>query len=62
MIWPLLIALNWLNISEEALANENQLLCDQVEKLEQQVEILMGEKLHLTIPLQRLSQIHLRSD
>lgn len=62
MIWPLLIALNWLNISEEALANENQLLCDQDEKLEQQVEILMGEKLHLTIPLQHLSQIHLRSD
>lgn len=38
--------LNWLNISEEVLANENQLVCDQAEKREivEKVEILMGGK------------------
>ena len=37
VVWSLLMALNQLNIHEEALTDENQLLRDRVEELERQV-------------------------
>ena len=41
------MALNWLNITEAALTDENQLLRDRVEELERQVAILRGKNLTL---------------
>lgn len=52
--WPLLMALNQGNMSEEALADENQLLHDRVEKFERQVTVLMGKKLNQVIPLKKV--------
>lgn len=51
MAWPLLMALSWLNMPEEALPNENQLLCDRAEKFEWQVMVLMGKKTMLSVLL-----------
>ena len=53
------MALNQLNITEEALATENQLLRDHVEKLERQVTILMGKKPNSIIPLQKIRNVSL---
>lgn len=53
------MALNQLNITEPALTDENQLLCDCVEKLERQVAILTGRKNHLIIPLHKILNISL---
>jgi len=39
------MALNQLNITEAALTDENQLLCDHVEELESQVTVLIGKNL-----------------
>lgn len=51
------MALNQLNVSEEALADENQLLYDWVEKLERQITVLIGKKMNLVIPLQKVWNI-----
>lgn len=53
------MALNWLNITEEALTDENQLLCDCVEELERQVTILTGKKTNSIVPLQKIWSISL---
>ena len=42
--WPLLNALNQAEIRADTLESENQLLKDRIEKLEQELNILMGEK------------------
>ena len=59
VVWPLLMALNWLNITEAALTDENQLLCDRVEGLERLVAILRGKKPNPIIPLQKIQNISL---
>ena len=57
--WPLLMALNQLNITEAALTDENQLLHDRVEELERQVAISRGKKPNPIIPLQKIQNISL---
>ncbi len=59
VLWPLLMALNWLNITEAALTDENQLLCDRVEGLERLVAVLRGKKPNPIIPLQKIWNISL---
>ena len=49
------MALNCLNITEEAQADANQLLNDSVEKLERQVAVLMGKKPNSIILLWKIS-------
>ena len=53
------MALNRLNITEEALTDENQLLRDRVEELERQVAILRGKKPNPIIPVQKIRNISL---
>ena len=53
------MALNWLNITEAALTDENQLLCDHVEELERQVAVLRGKKPNPIIPVQKIQNISL---
>lgn len=55
--WPLLMALNRLNVTEEALTDESQLLRDRVEELQRQVTILTGKKPNPIIPLQKIRNI-----
>ena len=54
VVWLLLMALNQLNITEEALTDENQLLRDHVEELERQVAVLRGKKPNPIIPVQKI--------
>lgn len=42
--WPLLHALNQAEKRADTLENENELLRNRIEKLEQELNILMGEK------------------
>ena len=51
------MALNRLNVTEEALTDESQLLRDRVEELQRQVTILTGKKPHPIIPLQKIRNI-----
>ena len=44
MAWPLLSTLNQAEIRANALENGNQLLQNSIEKLEQELSILMREK------------------
>ena len=53
------MALNWLNITEAALTDENQLLRDRVEELERQVAILRGKKPNPIILVQKIRNISL---
>ena len=53
------MALNRLNITEAALTDENQLLCDHVEELERQVTVLIGKKPNPIIPVQKIRNISL---
>ena len=53
------MALNWLNITEAALTDENQLLHDRVEELERQVAISRGKKPNPIIPVQKIQNISL---
>ena len=59
VVWPLLMSLKRLNITEEALTDENQLLHGHVEELERQVAILTGKKTNPIIPLQKLQNTSL---
>ena len=53
------MALNRLNITEAALTDENQLLCDHVEELERQVTVLIWKKPNPIIPVQKIQNISL---
>ena len=55
--WPLLIALNQLEMTTNTLENQNQLLRDHIEKLEQQLGILMEKKSSLKLPMKQVCNI-----